>query len=104
VKHVEHFAETNELCNVASCWLYLKINKVHVVTFQKRERLIPRNLTVLGETAIFGQHLMPKKCQTPTTDDNQSFTHAPPPPHLFEVHMRNGDRGSAVVKVLRYKS
>jgi hypothetical protein len=25
MKHVEHFAEINTLCNVASCWLYLKI-------------------------------------------------------------------------------
>jgi hypothetical protein len=24
LKHVEHFAEINELCNVASCWLYAK--------------------------------------------------------------------------------
>jgi hypothetical protein len=26
MKHVEHFADINELCNVASCWLYLKIH------------------------------------------------------------------------------
>jgi hypothetical protein len=25
LKHVEHFTEINKLCNVASCWLYLKI-------------------------------------------------------------------------------
>ena len=25
LKHVEHFREINKLCNVASCWLYLKI-------------------------------------------------------------------------------
>jgi hypothetical protein len=25
-KHVEHFAEINKLCNVTSCWLYLKIH------------------------------------------------------------------------------
>jgi hypothetical protein len=25
LKHVEHFTEINTLCNVASCWLYLKI-------------------------------------------------------------------------------
>ena len=25
LKHVEHFTEMNKLCNVASCWLYLKI-------------------------------------------------------------------------------
>ena len=27
LKHVEHFTEINNLCNVASCWLYLKIKK-----------------------------------------------------------------------------
>jgi hypothetical protein len=26
LKHVEHFAGISELCNVASCWLYLKIH------------------------------------------------------------------------------
>jgi hypothetical protein len=26
LKHVEHCAEINELCNVTSCWLYLKIH------------------------------------------------------------------------------
>ena len=25
LKHVEHFTEINNLCNVVSCWLYLKI-------------------------------------------------------------------------------
>ena len=25
LKHIEHFTEINKLCNVASCWLYLKI-------------------------------------------------------------------------------
>ena len=25
LKHVEHFTEINKLCNVAYCWLYLKI-------------------------------------------------------------------------------
>ena len=25
LKYVEHFTEINKLCNVASCWLYLKI-------------------------------------------------------------------------------
>jgi hypothetical protein len=25
LKHAEHFAEINKLCNVASCWLYLEI-------------------------------------------------------------------------------
>jgi len=25
LKHVEHFTEINKFCNVASCWLYLKI-------------------------------------------------------------------------------
>ena len=24
LKHAEHFTEINKLCNVASCWLYLK--------------------------------------------------------------------------------
>ena len=26
LKYVEHFTEINKLCNVASCWLYLKIS------------------------------------------------------------------------------
>jgi hypothetical protein len=26
LKHVEHFTEINTLCNVVSCWLYLKIH------------------------------------------------------------------------------
>ena len=26
LKHVEHFTEINKLCNVVSCWLYLKIS------------------------------------------------------------------------------
>jgi hypothetical protein len=30
LKHVEHFAEINELYKIASCWLYLEINKKKV--------------------------------------------------------------------------
>ena len=30
LKHVEHFTEINKLCNVASCWLYLKIYIVFI--------------------------------------------------------------------------
>ena len=26
LKHVEHFTEINKLCNVTSCWLYMKIH------------------------------------------------------------------------------
>jgi hypothetical protein len=33
LEHVEHFAEINELCNVASCWLYLEIKSyIYVIT------------------------------------------------------------------------
>ena len=32
LKHVEHFTEINKLCNVASCWLYLKIGTVYIRT------------------------------------------------------------------------
>jgi hypothetical protein len=31
LKHVEHSTEINTLCNVASCWLYLKINHIFSV-------------------------------------------------------------------------
>jgi hypothetical protein len=36
LKHVEHFAEINELCNVASCWLYLKIRMSLFVVTEKK--------------------------------------------------------------------
>ena len=36
LKHVEHFTEINNLRNVASCWLYLKISCITVHLFKMK--------------------------------------------------------------------
>jgi hypothetical protein len=69
LKYVGHFAEINELCNVASCWLYLKVhsrcagpwtsNVIHVVqktSFNKSSmklKLVTYTLRILSSVQLF---------------------------------------------------
>jgi hypothetical protein len=68
LKHVEHFTEINNLCNVASCWLYLKIrlrctdqwtpNDYSLQRVLKHDR----SMGILGVPQLHIWHLRPFGC------------------------------------------